>query len=72
MFKKILFAAKSDVYEVAKVIQGTDFCRSSGHHANGGGLIHIAEAILCSEDLMVAGTPRVGVDQTVRSIVPVW
>ncbi len=25
VFKKILFAAKSDVYEVAKVIQGTDF-----------------------------------------------
>ncbi len=35
VFKKILFAAQSDVYEVSKVIQCTDFCRSSGHHAGG-------------------------------------
>ena len=53
VFKEILFAAQSQVNEVAKLIQCTNLCRSSGHHAGRERLIHIAETILGSEDLRI-------------------
>ena len=72
VFKEILFAAKSQVNEITKLIQCTDFCRSSGHHAVRERLIHIAETILGREDMRFATNQSVDEDRRPESILPVW
>jgi hypothetical protein len=63
VFKQIFFAAQSQVNEVAKLIQCTNICRSSGHHVGRQRLIHITETILGREDLRVATNQSVDEDR---------